>query len=260
MKTKKYIPNSEQSQNFKLIDCLVLLFQHQQSKMSFVVTPAGVYKGISPGLEISEFTLHSSDIVFAFTGITLTLFGLGWLYLSGKSLSSSTKLRLIWFLLSGTVHLFFESHFVLSHSKIAQSNSFLSQFWKEYSKADSRYLISDPATLAVEIITVFLCGPLCYLIFYLGSRKSRWEFVLQLICSIMFLYGDTIYFATEIIEDWKHVPTPSEDPIKFFFYYVLSNGFWVVIPILCVIQAISKLYQAMNHFEDYQKAATKKNA
>jgi cholestenol delta-isomerase len=211
---------------------------------TFVTTAAGVYKGIGKDFQISAFTLHSSDIVIAFLGISLALFIAGFIYLSGRNLDAGTKLRLLWFLLSGTVHIFFESHFVLNHSKIALSDSFLSQFWKEYSKADSRYLISDPATLAVEGITVFLCGPLCYLIFYLGSRKSKWEFILQLVCSVMFLYGDTIYFATEVIEGWKHVPTPSEDSLKFFMYYVLSNGFWVVIPIICVIQAISKLLHA----------------
>jgi cholestenol delta-isomerase len=43
---------------------------------------------------------------------------------------------------------------VLHHDRLASSQAFLAQLWKEYALSDSRYLTSDPLVLCMEACTV----------------------------------------------------------------------------------------------------------
>lgn len=54
---------------------------------------------------------------------------------------------------AGTIHFFFEGYFALNHTRMAPSQTFFGQLWKEYSMADSRYLTSDPFVLCMETTT-----------------------------------------------------------------------------------------------------------
>ena len=49
---------------------------------------------------------------------------------------------------------------------------------KEYGKADSRWLHSDPTIVSLEILTVFLTGPLALLLIHAISYNKHYRSVL----------------------------------------------------------------------------------
>ncbi|XP_075925481.1 emopamil-binding protein-like [Petromyzon marinus] len=51
-------------------------------------------------------------------------------------------------------------------SSVAESDSVHSMLWKEYGRADSRWLHSDPTVVALEILTVAVAGPLALLLVF----------------------------------------------------------------------------------------------
>ena len=101
---------------------------------------------------------------------------------------STVRIFYIWHLLNGLTHLLFEStyiyncfnsyvsippqptpphlfvRFFLGHRDRlygnAYSDNIISRPWHEVAKADSRYAGIDLTTLSLEILTVFLAGPL----------------------------------------------------------------------------------------------------
>lgn len=66
---------------------------------------------------------------------------------------------------------------------------------KEYAKADSRYVSSDPFTVTMESTTAFVEGPMCLAVAYAIASRSSWRFPLQIIVSVGQLYGCILYFA-----------------------------------------------------------------
>jgi len=60
---------------------------------------------------------------------------------------------------------------------------------KEYGKADSRYLVSDPMIVSVEMLTAFLLTPLCVVLAYAISQQSPYRHWLQLVLCTCELYG-----------------------------------------------------------------------
>lgn len=52
-------------------------------------------------------------------------------------------------------------------------SSFVAKIWHEYAKADSRYAGIDITTLSLEIVTVFLAGPLALYVAELVRRDVR---------------------------------------------------------------------------------------
>ena len=96
------------------------------------------------GVEIANFVANDTDFI-----TLLVQFGIGWLIiLSLTWVLTSTfcprvkkldKWIILWWVLTGSIHLFFEGYFALNHERMASSNSFFGQLWKEYAYSDSRY-------------------------------------------------------------------------------------------------------------------------
>lgn len=53
------------------------------------------------------------------------------------------------------------------------SHNYLSQTWKEYAKADSRYASRDAFIIAMEAVTAFAWGPLCWVVS--KAEGKSWE-------------------------------------------------------------------------------------
>lgn len=60
---------------------------------------------------------------------------------------------------------------------------------KEYGQADTRYLVSDPTILSVEILTSFLLTPICVVLAYAISQQTAYRHWLQLVLCTCELYG-----------------------------------------------------------------------
>ncbi|XP_044301170.1 emopamil-binding protein-like, partial [Varanus komodoensis] len=96
--------------------------------------------------------------------VCAVLLGLGWA--SGQRLgrrNAATRVDcwvLSWLCSDVLVHVALEGSFVYLSvmESVEKSDSILASLWKEYGKADARWLHSDPTVLSVEILTVFLDG------------------------------------------------------------------------------------------------------
>ncbi|RJE24399.1 EBP domain protein [Aspergillus sclerotialis] len=84
----------------------------------------------------------------ALLGITLAISFLR------PNLSKADRFAILWFVLSGSLHCFFEGYFILNHGHMGGAQDILGQLWKEYALSDSRYLTSDTLVLCMESITV----------------------------------------------------------------------------------------------------------
>ena len=97
---------------------------------------------------------------------------------------------ILWFTLSGSIHVFFEGYYVLHFSSLGGDQSLLGQMWKEYAFSDSRYLTRDPFVLCVESVTAAVWGPGCFLCAWLVARghEARWAAVV--VVSLGQMYGE----------------------------------------------------------------------
>ncbi|XP_018581360.1 3-beta-hydroxysteroid-Delta(8),Delta(7)-isomerase [Scleropages formosus] len=160
----------------------------------------------------------------------------------GRKLSGARRLALCWFSVCGFIHLVVEGWFIFYHGTIPSDQSLLSQLWKEYSKGDSRYVISDNFTVCVETITVLCWGPLSIwaVLAFLYNRPNR--FLLQLVISLGQLYGAVLYFFTEHRDGYIH--SQPGHPIYFWFYFFFLNLLWVIIPAFLILDAWGQLSAA----------------
>ena len=70
-----------------------------------------------------------------------------------QTLPTSELLTILWFVLSGCIHFFFEGYYVYNFRAMGHLQDLFGQLWKEYALSDSRYLTLDPFVLCMETIT-----------------------------------------------------------------------------------------------------------
>ena len=87
----------------------------------------------------------------------------------------------------------------------------------------------------MENITAFVDGPLAFLAVYAFLNKSPYRYVVQLVLSLFQLYGDVLYFSTEVLDGFTH--GPFGHPLYFWFYFVFLNAFWIVVPFACIVES-----------------------
>ncbi|PLB48167.1 EBP-domain-containing protein [Aspergillus steynii IBT 23096] len=148
------------------------------------------------------------------------------------SLTRAERIAILWFVLSGTLHCFFEGYFMIHHDRMASAQDFFGQMWKEYALSDSRYMTSDTLVLCMETMTVLLWGPLCLLVAYSIFTRSSLRHPLQLTACMSHLYGDSLYYATSLYDHYVHDrPYSRPEPYYFWIYYFLMNFIWIVKPL-----------------------------
>lgn len=182
----------------------------------------------------------------------------------------------------GSLHVFFEGFFILSHRAIPSSQSLLSQLWKEYAFSDSRYLTNDPLILTMEALTVLVWGPLSLLTASSIISRDALRFPLQIIVSVGHLYGCAIYYATSFTEYYLTGASHWRPEAQYFWgYFICMNAPWIVVPACrCLISSVacldglpkvdliydgikqtSKAFAALNNVEEHKKIAQEgKNA
>ncbi|KAL2798704.1 Emopamil-binding protein [Aspergillus keveii] len=162
------------------------------------------------------------------------------------TLSIASRIAILWFVLSGTLHCFFEGYFMINHDRMVSAQDFFGQLWKEYALSDSRYLTSDTLVLCMETITVLLWGPLCFGVAYSILYNHSLRHPLQIIVCMAHLYGDTLYFATSLYDDHVHGrPYCRPEPFYFWVYYFFMNFIWIVVPAYYLHQSMKTISQVM---------------
>ncbi|PYH95452.1 Emopamil-binding protein [Aspergillus ellipticus CBS 707.79] len=209
--------------------------------------------GYAPN-EASLFTILTTASLSAtvLLGVTFAL-----VHVIRPSLRKVDQLAILWFVLSGTLHCFFEGYFMRNHDRMASAQDLFGQLWKEYALSDSRYMTSDTLVLCMETITVLVWGPLCFLVASLVLSQHPLRHPFQIIVCMSHLYGDALYYATSLFDHYVHErPYCRPEPYYFWVYYFLMNFIWIVVPLyyLCQsIRAISDAFKALGEIAMQRK-------
>jgi cholestenol delta-isomerase len=147
------------------------------------------------------------------------------------NLNGNELITIMWFVLSGTIHIFFEGYYAANFQTLGSKQTLIGQMWKEYAFSDSRYLTQDALVLCVESVTAMFWGPGCLLMAALIILRNPFRYPVQMIVSMGQFYGDILYYATSLFELYVAGKSYSRpEPFYFWFYFVLMNAFWIVIP------------------------------
>ncbi|KAK2733620.1 hypothetical protein FQN55_003302 [Onygenales sp. PD_40] len=184
-----------------------------------------------------------SALVLGFTLVVLSI--------AAPKLRRADQAAIMWFMLSGCIHLFFEGYFVFNHTRMAPAQDLFGQLWKEYSLSDSRYLTSDPFVLCMETITAILWGPFSFLLVYFIAAEHPLRHPLQLIVSVGQLYGDILYYATSMFDHYYNgLSYCRPEGYYFWCYYFFMNFIWIVIPSYYLTKSVRVMSRAVKYVNE----------
>ena len=127
--------------------------------------------------------------------------------------------------------MFFEGYYAANYSTLGSKQTLIGQMWKEYAFSDSRYLTRNSFVLCMESVTAVCWGPGCIIVAALIMLRHPLRFPVQSVVSMGQFYGDALYYATSLFDHWTHgVSYSRPEAFYFWFYFVLMNFFWIVIP------------------------------
>lgn len=176
------------------------------------------------------------------------------------NLPSSEKAAIWWFVLSGSIHLFFEGYFSLNHTRMGPAQDLFGQLWKEYALSDSRYLTSDAFVLCMETVTAFTWGPMCFIVAAFITTSHSLRHPLQMIVCVGQIYGLILYYATSMFDHYYMQITYSRPEVLYFWgYYFFMNFIWMIFPGILLVSSVRTISQAFVAL-DKINSATLKNA
>ncbi|TKA72399.1 hypothetical protein B0A55_05858 [Friedmanniomyces simplex] len=163
-----------------------------------------------------------------------------------KTLTSGELTTIMWFVLSGAIHLFFEGYYAAYYASLAAKQTLIGQMWKEYAFSDSRYLSNNAFVLCMETVTAVCWGPGCLAVAALIMRRHPLRYPIQMIVSMGQFYGDVLYYATSAFDHTVNGVTYSRpETFYYWFYFVLMNAFWIVIPGYLIYQSTVETAKAV---------------
>ncbi|KAF1829631.1 3-beta-hydroxysteroid-Delta(8),Delta(7)-isomerase [Decorospora gaudefroyi] len=165
--------------------------------------------------------------------------------------STADLVTIMWFVLCGCIHSFFEGYFAYNFRNMGGLNDVFGQLWKEYALSDSRYLTQDAFVLCMETITAVFWGPGSFLTAYLISIDHPLRYAAQLIVSLGQFYGDVLYYATSLFDHYMLNLSYSR-PEQFYYwgYFVLMNSFWILVPGYLMYQSVMATWSAFAAVND----------
>ncbi|KAF2087060.1 Emopamil-binding protein [Saccharata proteae CBS 121410] len=176
-------------------------------------------------------------------------------------LPATELLTILWFVLSGAIHLFFEGFYVYNFRDLGGSQHLFGQLWKEYALSDSRYLTQDPFVLCMETITAVCWGPLSFTLAALIAWEHPMRYPLQAIVSLGQLYGDVLYYATSLFDHYLMDLSYSRPEAYYFWvYFVLMNAFWIAIPLALIFSSVKHSARAIEAVSKVEKSLKKNGA
>ncbi|ORY88593.1 Emopamil-binding protein [Leucosporidium creatinivorum] len=167
------------------------------------------------------------------------------------------RFTFIWLVFDALIHFIFEGSFIfLSFPQprtVNSSTGIFAELWKEYAIADSRWGVSDPCVVSLELLTVFGAGPLaCYIVYQLirgDPARHYWIVVL----STAEIYGGWMTFVPEWITGSHALRT--DNWLHKWLYLAFFNLLWVFIPLWLMYDSFGHIAKALRQ---EQGAASKK--
>ncbi|XP_039979044.1 emopamil-binding protein-like [Xiphias gladius] len=155
----------------------------------------------------------------------------------GGQSSLTDKWILLWLFYDVIVHLTLEGPFVYMSlvGMVETSEGPLAELWREYGKADSRWLVSDPTIVSIEILTVVLDSLLALLLIHAILKDKYYRHFLQIALSVCELYGCWMTFCPDWLIGSPNLNTSSW--LYLWVYLVFFNGVWVLVPALLLVQS-----------------------
>ncbi|XP_069828221.1 emopamil-binding protein-like [Dendropsophus ebraccatus] len=155
----------------------------------------------------------------------------------GRRCPPADRWLLVWLFYDAIVHFTLEGPFVYLSlvGTVATSDGALASLWKEYGKADERWLHSDPTIVSLEILTVVVDGLLAVVLAYAIIKDKYYRHFIQITLCVCELYGGWMTFCP----DWL-IGSPNLNTSNFLYmwvYLVFFNGIWVVVPALLLWQS-----------------------
>ncbi|EHH58603.1 Emopamil-binding-related protein, partial [Macaca fascicularis] len=144
------------------------------------------------------------------------------------------------------VHFALEGPFVYLSlvGNVANSDGLIASLWKEYGKADARWVYFDPTIVSVEILTVTLDGSLALFLIYAIVKEKHYRHFLQITLCVCELYGCWMTFLPEWLTRSPNLNTSNW--LYCWVYLFFFNGVWVLIPGLLLWQSwveLKKMHQ-----------------
>lgn len=127
---------------------------------------------------------------------------------------------------------------------VANSDGLIASLWKEYGKADARWVYFDPTIVSVEILTVTLDGSLALFLIYAIVEEKHYRHFLQITLCVCELYGCWMTFLPEWLTRSPNLNTSNW--LYCWVYLFFFNGVWVLIPGLLLWQSwveLKKMHQ-----------------
>ncbi|KAF2261777.1 EBP-domain-containing protein [Lojkania enalia] len=169
--------------------------------------------------------------------------------------SKGDLVTVMWFVLCGCIHLFFEGYFAYNFRNMGPMQDLFGQLWKEYSLSDSRYLTQNAFVLCMETITAVCWGPISFLTAALIATDHPLRYPLQTIVSLGQLYGDVLYYATSLFDHYILDLTYSRPEAAYFWgYFVFMNSFWIIVPLYLMVDSVRMSWRALAAIEKVEKA------
>ncbi|GAA5970287.1 hypothetical protein JCM11641_001650 [Rhodosporidiobolus odoratus] len=220
-----------------------------------------------PPTLLNETTLFSLASTVALLALAL---GLAKALLPARAYASNReRWTFVWLLFDGLIHFILEGAFVyLSFPRprtVNSANSTLASLWHEYSLADTRWGVSDPTVVSVELITVLGAGPLAiWCCESLRRGEEGWKFWI-VVLSVAELYGGWMTFVPEWISGSPSLNTSHwlYTWIYLFFFngllmnvhFVRATGDrWVAIPLVLIYQAYFDIMGALEEKRERMEA------
>jgi hypothetical protein len=124
--------------------------------------------------------------------------------------------------------------------------------WREYARADARWGGSDLTVISLELLTVFIAGPLAVYICSLLARQRGEAWFWMTVLATGELYGGWMTFAPEWLSG-----SPNLDGSNWMYlwlYLVFFNaGLWVLIPGWILYEAYGRIGNALGRVDGGKK-------
>ncbi|CAJ2507626.1 Uu.00g088120.m01.CDS01 [Anthostomella pinea] len=195
------------------------------------------------------------------------------LYALDRNTAASHRFLFIWHAFDALIHFFLEGSFLYHcffswmplssvsnpHALAPTAHNFLgytdraygsqaggenpfAQLWMVYAKADRRWAGADLTVISLELLTVFVAGPLACLVCYGLAKKDPRTNILMIVIATMELYGGFITFCPEWLTLNYNLDT-SNWMFK-WLYLVFFNMLWVFIPLYAIWVAVEDINHA----------------
>ncbi|KAG6009631.1 hypothetical protein E4U21_001695 [Claviceps maximensis] len=116
------------------------------------------------------------------------------------------------------------------------------QLWMVYARADRRWAGVDLGVVSLELLTVFLGGPIALYVCYLIASRSCTMYFWMIVLATAELYGGFMTFCPEWLTG--NVNLDGSNFMYMWVYLVFFNCLWVAIPLYSMVHSYRQISNA----------------